>query len=411
MPGSAPGSSSGSATPRSKAAIAIALGVISATGPLAVHLYLPVMPAVRGAFEVSEAVAQFSFSLSLFTMAFMTLAYGSLSDRLGRRPVLLGGLVLFTFGSGLALLAHSIEILMIARFLQAAGAACGLVLSRAIARDVFGADRLVKVIAYLTMAYTLMPMIAPPIGGWLVDHYGWRSIFWFATLCGAAILASSFLVLGESRPGGGGQATGVNLLRDFPSLFSDLRYAAFMAQTGLASGTFFTLVSGSAFLMRDILDRPAVEFGLYFFAFSFGYWLGNLISTRLSGRIPSEVMVLAGSLILFASAMTVTILLALGIHSPLSLFLPGFFLTLSQGLSLPNAQAAAINIFPSRSGTSAGIGVFMQMVCAALFSQIFGLFYQKSPEPLMIILAIGASGTLAAAILAMAATRKAALRG
>ena len=143
----------------------IALGLVALVTPLAVHLFFPVIPAVKAALGLTNAHAQFTFSVSLFGMAFATLFYGSLSDRYGRRPVLLSGLGLFLIGSAISLAAETATLLVLGRLVQAIGAGCGLTLVRAIARDAFRAEQLVKAIAYLTMFGTLGPMVSPFIGG------------------------------------------------------------------------------------------------------------------------------------------------------------------------------------------------------------------------------------------------------
>src|SRR6478672_1911629 len=142
-------------------AFTISLGLIALITPLAVHLFFPVIPAVKVALGLSDALAQLTFSVALFGMAFATLFYGSLSDRFGRRPVLLSGLCLFLLGSVISALATGVATLVLGRLVQAIGAGCGTTLVRAIARDAYGQERLIKAIAYLSMFYTLGPMISP----------------------------------------------------------------------------------------------------------------------------------------------------------------------------------------------------------------------------------------------------------
>lgn len=376
---------------------AVVLAAITLVGPLSVHFFLPVLPEVKAAFVVSDAVVQATFSVTLATMAFMTLVYGALSDRHGRRPVLLAGLGLFVAGSGLAALADSVSMLVLARLVQAAGAGCGVALARAIARDAYGPDRLVRAIAYLTMAYTLGPMLAPPLGGFLGEYLGWRSVFWFAMAFGAAIALAAAAVLSETleeRPPGATASR--NVLGDFARLFGRLRFAAFILQSGFSSGTFFTLAAGSAFLMQEYLGRPALAYGLYFLFFPAGYFLGNFASSRLSGRLPVEHMVLAGSALLAATVALQATLMVAGLVVPLTIFVPGFFISFAQGLALPNAQAGAIRVIPGLSGTAAGIGVFMQMICGAAFSQVYGLLADGTPIPMALVMSVAAALTLAA---------------
>src|SRR6476661_8254878 len=181
-------------------AFTIALGLTAFITPLAVHLFFPVIPAVKVALGLSDAYAQLTFSVALFGMAFATLFYGSLSDRYGRRPVLLSGLALFLVGSVVSAVAPTPATLVLGRFVQAIGAGCALTLVRAIARDAYRAEQLVKAIAYLTMFGTLGPMVSPFIGGLLTDLLGWRSVFGFALAAGGTITLTAYLAMYETYP-------------------------------------------------------------------------------------------------------------------------------------------------------------------------------------------------------------------
>ncbi|MCC6473741.1 MAG: MFS transporter, partial [Burkholderiales bacterium] len=217
------------------------LAALTLVGPLAIHLFLPAMPAVKLAFGISDAASGLMLSVTLFVVAFATLAYGSLSDRYGRRPLLLGGLAIFTLGSAISALAPSPELLLAGRAVQAVGAGCSGGLTRAIARDAYGTEGLVTVIAYLTMAYTLGPMIAPLAGGFLIDASGWRSVFWLAAVSGAMILVAAWRVLGETLPAEKRLAQQAGMLRDYARLFSSLRFNAYVLQSGFSSATFFVM--------------------------------------------------------------------------------------------------------------------------------------------------------------------------
>ncbi|HUB94653.1 MAG TPA: MFS transporter, partial [Stellaceae bacterium] len=214
-----------------KLRFAVALAAVTLISPLAVHLYLPLLPDIRLTFGVSAALAELSFTITLATMAVATLVYGSLSDRFGRRPVLLSGLALFLAGSVVSALAPSIEALIAGRLVQAVGAACGTTITRTMARDAYGADRLVKAIAYLTMAYTLGPMVAPPVGGYIDDRFGWRGVFGFALLASSVIAAAAFFVLHETK-GRGETRRGGGVWHDYWSLFANVRFSAFVLQSG-----------------------------------------------------------------------------------------------------------------------------------------------------------------------------------
>jgi MFS transporter, DHA1 family, multidrug resistance protein len=371
------------------AGFAVSLGVITLIGPLAIHLFLPAMPDVKAHFDATDAEVQLTFSVTLVTMAVVTPAYGSLSDRYGRRPVLLAGLAFFLLGSLVSAIAPSLAVLIAGRLLQAMGAGCGLTLNRAIARDVYGPASLVKAIAYLTMAYTLGPMIAPPFGGLLIDHFGWRSAFWFALVSGIAITAAAYFVLYETRARGEMERSPTGILQHYGTLMRDARFLAFVLQSGFQSFMFFAIAAASPFLMKEVLGRTATEYGLYFMCFPLGFCSGNLISSRLSGRVAVEKMVLAGSLVCLAAVAGQAALILSGHLSPAIIFFPGGLMSFGQGLALPNAQAGAIRVRPALAGTAAGLGVFVQMLLSAISAEIYGLFADGTALPMIAVSSLG----------------------
>jgi DHA1 family bicyclomycin/chloramphenicol resistance-like MFS transporter len=378
-------------TPTPGKLFALALASIALIGPLAVHLFLPVIPAIKAAFGVSEAVAQLTFSIALFAMAFATLVYGSLADRYGRRPVLLSGLCLFLIGSVVSALAASVPMLVFGRFVQAVGAGSGMTLVRTIARDAYGPDRVVKAIAYLTMFYTLGPMVAPVVGGALVDMLGWRSVFGFALVAGVLILIGAYAAIYETRPADAGKGAAMGLVRSYVALFSHIRFTAFVLQNGFISGAFMVIASASSTLMREFLHRPSTEFGLYFMLFPVGYFTGNLIASRVGRRVSTEVMVLAGSSVGMAATAAQALVLLTGHTTPLAIFLPGCFLSMGQGISLAYAQAGAMATIPQVAGTAAGVGVFLQFFGGALFAQFYGLIADGTPGPMVLTATFGAA--------------------
>ena len=379
------------------------LGVLAALtflGPLSMHFFLPALPASRVQFGVAESTAQLTVSLPLFTMAFLTLVYGSLSDRLGRRSVVIAGILLFTLGSVLAALSTTVWMLIAARLVQAAGGASGLVLARIIARDVYGTDRLVRAMAYLHMAYALAPMVAPPLGGLLVDVSGWRWVMAASAAAGTAILALTVFAVHETHRPAPRNAPRRSVLADYVSLFRNSRFSAFVFQACGTSGVFFAMATGAAFLMQESLDRPASEYGLYFIAFPAGYILGNFVSSRLGGRVALELMVLLGGSIVFVGVAVQAGLILSGTLTPLVIFGPGFVVTFAQGISLPNGQAGMFREAGSLAGTGAGIAMFLQLFSAAAFTQLLGVLADGTGIPLVITVSIAAILSFAPAVLA-----------
>lgn len=379
--------------------LGILLGGLTLLTPVTIHLFFPVIPAVKADFGLSEGLAQLAFSVGVFALAFSTLVYGTLGDRYGRRPVLLAGLALFLLGSAITALVTSFEALLIGRLIQALGAGCGITLARAIARDVYGAEGLIKAIAYLTLFFALGSLTAPAIGGVLVDYAGWRSIFIVTSLAGLAVIAGTYFVIPET----GARAAADRAAPMTAGLLELLRHPRFCAlviQTGCSTGTFMTLATASSTLTKELLHLSATEFGLYFSMVPIGFIAGTLISSRIASRAPVERMVLIGAGLTLAAVSVQSGLLLSGHLSPLVLFVPGAFMTFAQGLSLPFAQAGAMAIVPRLAATAAGIGVFMQNLMGASMAQIYGLLADGTPVPLVETTLVMATLGLVAALIA-----------
>lgn len=374
------------------------LASLALLGPFAIHLFFPLIPVLKGAFALSNAQAQLAFSIGVLGMAFSTLAYGSLADRYGRRPVLLVGLTLFLIGSAASAMANSFGVLLLGRIVQSIGSGCGITLARAIAKDVYGPERLVKSIALLTMCFAIGGLVAPGVGGFLVDQIGWRAVFGLASVAGVAMLVGAHLIVPRTAPSSDAGA-GVSLAASFFQLLSKPRFCALIAQTACSTGTFMVLATASSMLMKETLHRPATEFGLYFAMVPLGFVTGSIISSHIGNRASVEQMILIAASIAVGAAGTQSALLLSGHLTPLVLFIPGTFITLAQGLSLPFAQAGAMATVPRLAGTAAGIGVFAQNFFGAGFAQLYGVLADGTAVPMVEITAATVGlGFVAAAV-------------
>lgn len=379
-----------------------ALAVITLIGPLALHMYFPALPAVKAEFGISVGTAQLTVSLVMLAMAFCTLAYGGLSDRFGRRPVLLSGLSLFTAGAVVCWLAPDIWTFLAGRLLQAGGAACGVVLARAIARDIFGMERLPQIIALLTAAYVLGPLLAPVAGGFLVDGLGWRTLFAAAAVVGGAILFAVFAVLPETKaPVRAGDGT-LGVIAAYGKLLRVPRFIGLVLVPGLISGAFFTLSTAISFLALDVLHRSATDYGLWFIVLPVGFMAGSFVSARVGARATTRTMVMTGTSIAVLTVMTQIALLATGPMTMETLFIPGAFLGFAQGIAMPYAQTGAIAIDTGLAGTAAGAVVFAQVFFPAILQQLAGSFADGTWVPMTMIM-LGA--TLLALVAGWMATR------
>lgn len=375
------------------------LVAISFAGPLCIHLFIPGMSAVKAEFGVSTGMAQLTLSLVMFVMAGATLVYGALSDRLGRRKVLLAGLALFTLGAALSSVAPDIWTLLAGRTLQGLGAGCGVVLARAIARDVYGLDRLPQIIAWLTAAYVSGPLVAPPLGGFLTDTLGWRSPLIVAAVLGAAILALVAAVVKETLAEPPASPPGI--FRGYRQLLRRRRFVGFVLMPGFLSAAFFVNASAGLFLATEVLHRSATEYGLWFSVFPVGYMAGNFISGRVGGRASIEFMTIAGSLIGVATGLLLAGLLYFGPMTMASIFLPGFFLGIAQGMCMPYAQTGATRVNPALAGSASGAVVFCQFFFPAVLVQLAGELADGTWVPMAAIVLVSSICTLIAGLVAI----------
>jgi DHA1 family bicyclomycin/chloramphenicol resistance-like MFS transporter len=356
------------------------LAAITALAPFSLQIFLPALPAIQASFAVAPGVVQLALSLSILANAVANLAYGPISDRFGRRPVLLVGLAAFIAGSLGCALAPSIELLVVARIVQSIGGAAGMVLARAIVRDLYDRERSASIIAYLTMAMVVAPMLAPTIGAVLIDVASWRAIFYLVTGIGVALTWPIVATLAETRPPQarrpGGPFAGAGAL-----LRSGL-FWSYVLQSTFGICVFFAFIAGAPYFMINVLGRSATEYGLWFILVSAAFMAGNLVAGRYSPRIGLDRMVLTGSLLAVAGAGLALALLLGGAWTPLALFGPMMAVGLGNGFSVPNAQAGALSVNALLAGTASGIAGFSQMFVAAVVSQAVGMLQDGTPYPM-----------------------------
>jgi len=373
------------------------LVAMTALGPMSMQIFLPALPAIRSSYGVSAATAQMTLSVSMLAIALATLAYGPLSDRFGRRPLVILGLAAFLAGSALCAAAPDVWTLIVGRMLQGAGGASGMVLARAIVRDLYDRERSASVIAYLTTAMVIAPMIAPTIGGALTDWWSWRASFLFAGAVGLAVAAMVLARLPETHT----EREPIEGLKSFFGGFGRLLaqpiFCGYVLHASFVLGVFFAFMSGAPYIMVDVLKRPATEYGLYFFMVSGGFMMGGLTAGRISARVGIDRMiVLGGAGSLVAAGVSVAIV-AGGVWHPLALFGPAMAASYGAGISMPNAQAGAVSVDPKAAGAASGLAGFIQMLIGAGVAQAVGTIQDGTPYPMLGVM-LGCSALALAAI-------------
>jgi DHA1 family bicyclomycin/chloramphenicol resistance-like MFS transporter len=373
------------AVPAARASLGFMLLLVGLTAlaPFSLQIFMPALPVIQADFRVTPGVAQLVLSLSVLASAFAMLAYGPLSDRFGRRPALLAGLLAFVAGSVLCALAPSVETLIGGRVVQAVGAAAGMVLARAIVRDLHDRERSASVIAYLTTAMVVAPMLAPTVGALLIDVASWRTIFALSGVVGLAVLWQTARRLVETRGRGATGGAPLRLRTGAWRLLRSPAFVAYAAQSTFAISVFFAFISGAPYFMLDVLQRPASEYGLYFILVSAGFMAGNLAAARITARVGLDRMIVIGSALALAATLLAAALLAAGPWVPIALFGPMLGAAFANGLTVPNAQAGAISVDPLLAGSASGLAGFLQMFTAALVSQGVGALQNGTPYPMI----------------------------
>ncbi len=349
----------------------LTLVIVTSLGPLAMSSFVPAIPAIQSDFGVSGTIAQLTLSVSIITMAVASLAYGSLADRFGRRPVLLTGIGLGFAGSVLCALGPTIELVIAGRAIQAAGASTGFVLARVIVRDVYGDARSAKVLAYVTAAMTVAPMIGPILGGYLIDGVGWRAVFVVVAAVAAALFAVVAVRLPETRPADVGRSDG-SVGQSYLALLGNVGYLKFMAYGTMAQAAFFGFVAGAPYVMSEILGYPATVYGLYFAMVPFGYFAGSLLAAKFDERFTHERLTVA-SAVAGLAACALGLVWTAGVSvAPIALFLPAALLAVASGTALPGAQAGMLAAAGRLSGSASGLFSFIQLIISAITAQIVG---------------------------------------
>ena len=364
----------------------ILLAAVSALGPVGMQILLPALPVIKQTFDVSNDVAQLTLSLSMLAIAIGTLVYGPLSDKYGRKRVMLAGIVITLIGSIVCFIADSIVLLISGRFIQAFGGAVGLVLARAIVRDVYGADEAARVIATLVMVMVVLPMMSPALGGELMHQFGFESVFIIIAFASAIAFVFLFLWLPETLAKPIPFEGVKSMLMTFSNLFASRVFCGYAFCVTFVSVVFFSFISAAPEIMVSVLKRPPTEYGYYFIMIPAGFMTGNYVARHFGKTISIDNMIAIGASIGIIGIVLALLLQFLDMNSPFALFLPIALAVLGNGITLPNAQAAAINEFPEYAGTASGLTGFLQMSVSSVAAQAVALIFNGTVYPLLCLM-------------------------
>lgn len=369
--------------------------VATALAPLSMHIIIPSIPGFQDAFGVSYATAQLAIPLFLIGMAGAQLVHGPLSDRFGRRPVMLVGLIVNLLGSALCMVAPTIEILIAGRFVQAVGGCVGMVVGRAIIRDLFDRRRTASLLAYVTMVMVVAPMLAPALGGILDEWQGWQAPLAFLLVAGVIAFAATLRWLPETLAEPGGGLGFASIPGDFAFLLRQRRFIGYAFGLSFTSVTFFAFVGGAPYVTVELLGASPSDYGLFFMPVVASYMLGNFVSARLTQRVGIDRMITMGMIIVVTGGTGALLLHMSGHTTAVTLFGGMAFMALGHGFCIPNQLAGAVSINPRLSGSAAGLSGSLQIGMGALASAVTGALMADSAVPMAVVMFLGALGLLA----------------
>lgn len=378
--------------------------MVSATvalGPLTMSMYTPSMPAITQALNASPGMVQATLSIYLVGFAFAQLVYGPLSDRFGRRRMLLGGLGIFLVGTAACGFAQSIEVLLAARLVQAVGACAGPTLGRAMVRDLFAREQAARALAFVGMALAVAPAFGPLAGGYLQVWFDWHAIFAALGVAGLllAVLVATRLPETNRNPDPGALAPG-RIAANYAALVRSRRFLGYTAVASCTLGSLFTFQAVAPFLVIDLVGLAPQLYGWASMITVAGYLAGSFVATRVGTRLGIDRQILVSAALSGAGLALLLALALAGVVGVLAIMAPMALVTMGMGLALPASMAGAMAPFPRIAGASSALLGFAQMAVGALGSVAVARLGAETTVPAALVLAsMGVGGYVAWAAL------------
>jgi DHA1 family bicyclomycin/chloramphenicol resistance-like MFS transporter len=364
----------------SERALIVLLAACTGIGPVALNVYLPVLPQVQTGLGVSVAQASVTVTAPLIAFAIGLLFYGPLSDRVGRRPVILFGIGVCLVGSTIAMLAPNVATLTAGRVIQALGTSAGITVARATMGDLFPREKMAKMIAYLTMVMVMANAVAPIVGGALGEWLHWRAVFALVLAAAATIGFYAWRLLPETRDVAA-SGSAAQVVRAAATLAGRPAFLGYILQSGVIYATFLVFISLMPYVFVRALGHTTTEYGVWYLCIAGGYFLGNWHVTRYATRVGVHRLLVAGVAFQATFCSLAWALAAYGHWHAAWIFLPWFFVAYGQGLALPNITANAVALAPQYAGAASGLLGFSQQLVGALSAQWMALAPTDTPVP------------------------------
>ena len=359
------------------------LMAMTSIGPTTLNVVVPALPQMANRLASDVATIQLVITVYLLALASGQLVMGPLSDRFGRRPVVLAGLALTAAASVLAISVGTVSSLIVARVLQALGASAGIVVSRAIIRDLFDRNRAASMIGLVATVMVVVPTLGPLIGGLLETGFGWQAIFVFTAVTSGAVVMWAAIALPETRKLNAAPGARQSYIADLSDLARSAKFWGYVCAGAFGSATFFAFLGGGPHVIITLMERSPAEYGVWFAVCSIGYMAGNYGASRLSTGFGIDRMIWWGigfeALGVMLSAILALFAMPWG---PVIVFGPQLIVNFGNGLLLPGAISGAVSVRAQAAGTAAGIIGFTQMALGAAIAQYSGTLLAESGSAL-----------------------------
>ncbi|WP_110948839.1 multidrug effflux MFS transporter [Pseudomonas bohemica] len=364
----------------------IFFAMIMALAPLASATYIPAFPAIGLALNASASDVQLTLSAYMLGMALAQPIYGPLADRWGRKSMIVLGTSVFAFASLGCLISPSIELLIVCRFLQAFGAAGGLVLSQAMVRDLFQPLQAARMLAYIGGVQAMAPAVGPLLGGAILLGLGWRAIFAVFLVLAAVVLFTVITQLPETLdPARRQRMSPATILRNYRSVLGNRLFLGHSLTLGFMTGGFYSFMSGAPFVLIELRGMPAGQFGGYYLLTILGFISGSFLTVRLSRSLSSHGVVILGGLLLAGGGALMMVLELAGVRTAWAVLGPQVVFTLGSGIMMAHLISGALLPFPGMAATAAAAMGFIQMSAGALTSALVSRAYDGTALPMTLL--------------------------
>lgn len=379
--------------------------LLCALSVVPLNIFVPSLANIAQDFHTSYALASLSLAGYAAVAVAAEMVMGPLSDRFGRRPIMLANLAAFTAGSVGCALAADVWTFLGFRMLQAAITSCYPV-SMAVIRDTDGKRQTASRIGYTAMIWALAPMLGPAFGGMVDQEFGWRAIFWSLALAGAALFALCWFDLGETNKTR--SDTIAQQFRAYPALLRAPRFWAYGLCMAFSVGAFYAFLAGAPLAATSAFDLQPGTLGVFMGITTLGYILGSFLSGRYAGRFPLTAMMIAGRIVACAGPAIGLVLFLAGFRNAMTLFCPCILIGVGNGLTMPSANAGALSVRPGLAGSAAGLAGAMTIGGGAALSSITGavLTRDNATYGLFSIMLLSAAAGLLAAVMASFAEKR-----